>query len=100
LVCNGIVLVGDTGHVAAPMTGAGVQNTLLDVAALAADSEGRPDTVSPQFCAGMSRKACRDLEETPAKVSELSREELHIVGKRAEVKIPARNQITGGTFTR
>jgi hypothetical protein len=32
-----------------------------------------------------------DLEETLAKVAELSREELHIVRKRAEEKTPARD---------
>jgi hypothetical protein len=32
-----------------------------------------------------------DLEETLAKIAELSREELHIVRKRAEEKTPARD---------
>ncbi len=40
LVRHRVVLVGDAAHVATPMTGAGFQNALLDVGALADDLRG------------------------------------------------------------
>ncbi len=47
LVRDRVVLVGDAAHVASPMTGAGFQNALLDVAALADGLRGASGTDVP-----------------------------------------------------
>jgi 2-polyprenyl-6-methoxyphenol hydroxylase-like FAD-dependent oxidoreductase len=47
LVRDRVVLVGDAAHVASPMTGAGFQNALLDVAALAGGLRGASDADVP-----------------------------------------------------
>lgn len=47
LVRDRVVLVGDAAHVATPMTGAGFQNALLDVAALADGLRGASGAAVP-----------------------------------------------------
>jgi 2-polyprenyl-6-methoxyphenol hydroxylase-like FAD-dependent oxidoreductase len=52
LVRGRVALIGDAAHVASPMTGAGFQNALLDVGALAAALGGG---TGPDVPAGLER---------------------------------------------
>lgn len=51
-----VALVGDAAHVASPMTGAGFQNALLDVAALAASLRGADPASLPDGLARYERE--------------------------------------------
>jgi 2-polyprenyl-6-methoxyphenol hydroxylase-like FAD-dependent oxidoreductase len=66
LVRDRVVLVGDAAHVATPMTGAGFENALLDVAALAADLRGAP---GPDVPAALGRYQQERLPRAQALVS-------------------------------
>ena len=56
LVRDRVALAGDAAHVASPMTGAGFQNALLDVAALAACLADADAAIVPEFLARYEQK--------------------------------------------